>query len=306
MKGQLRAVRELIEYQLLLSARSVVRLCPARLAVALGALLGQVVGRLVRARRQTVLENLRLALPEATERERRRIANRSYAQAGRSLMETLRLGRLSPEQLERLVALKGEEHLGAGLALGKGVVLVTGHFGSWELLGARLTAAGFPVHVLYKKLHNTLVDESLRQSRHSVGLGTIPQGAALRGISKALRRNEVVGFLFDQDARRDGIFVDFFGRPASTFQGPAMFALRSGAALIPVFIHRLGGHRHCLHLHPPLDLAGLEPDPRSIALITARLNSRLEEEIRERPDHYFWLHKRWRTRPPRQDGDTTA
>jgi len=176
-------------------------------------------------------------------------------------------------------------------------VLVTGHFGSWELMGARLKSHGYPVNFLVGEQKNRAVDDLMNHLRRSKGIGIIGMGASMRHVLRALKSNQFVAMLSDQDAGSRGVFVDFMGRPASTPFGPASFAVRTGAALIAAFILREDLARHRVILEAPLvPNAGASEEEESLRL-TQQYTSLLEKYVRERPDHWLWLHRRWKTRP---------
>jgi KDO2-lipid IV(A) lauroyltransferase len=153
------------------------------------------------------------------------------------------------------------------------------------------------VDFVVQALSNPGVDAMLARSRERAGVGTIPRGAGIRSVFQALRENRCVALVADQDARSGGVFVPFFGTLASTAVGPAELALRTGAPLIVGFATRQDDGRHVLELEPPLEVS--EPrSPDAARRLTAAHTARLEARIRARPEPWFWLHRRWKTRPP--------
>jgi KDO2-lipid IV(A) lauroyltransferase len=165
---------------------------------------------------------------------------------------------LTPARVRDLVTLDGIEHLNRALARGRGVVFVTGHYGNWELFGAAIAANGIPIDFLVGEQTNRRVDDVMNELRRRQGIGIITRAMALRKVLQALTANHMVAMLADQDARRQGIMVDFLGRPASTVRGPAVFALRRQSPLVTGFVHR-EGTRHRAVFNPPIDPAEL-PD----------------------------------------------
>jgi KDO2-lipid IV(A) lauroyltransferase len=274
-----------------------VALFPLRAAAGLGAWLGWAAYRVLRIRRRVSIENIRRSLPFAgDENTADRIACASYANFGRSMMEFLGFRRLHREHLLRMVDFVGRESFDEALAAGRGAVLFTGHFGNFELLGVAIAALGYPVDELTGKQTNEMVDgviNGLRQ-RH---LRTIPHESP-KPVFRALKENRFVAMVADQDARRHGVFVDFFGRPASTPRGPATFAVHQGAPIIAGFIRRAPGGRHIAEITPPI-----WPDPamgreEAIRHLTQAITDRLADAIRRYPAEYFWAHRRWKTQPP--------
>ena len=279
---------------------SLPRLLPHKWSVKAGGLAGAFAFDVVRVRRRVTLENLERAFgDEMTPRERVRVGRRSYVNFAKSMVEMTSLDRLDAQRVRELVRLSGKEHIDAALAGGRGVIVVTGHFGSWELLGAAAVAYGLPVDFIVGEQTNSLVDDYINDLRRSAGIGVIQRGMTVRGVFESLRKNRVVAILADQDARRAGIFVDFFGIPASTHDGAAQFAWKTGCPLVFCAIARGPGETHEAWFEPPVypdteaDRAG------ETRRLTALMTKALEEAIRKHPDHYFWAHRRWKTKPPK-------
>ncbi len=249
-------------------------------------------------RRPVAEANLAIAFPDRTRAERERILAAHYRELGRVVAEYPRLPELAKSRLGECVAeLKGFEHIERALALGKGIVFVTGHFGNFELMGA-FAGQRFPLDVVVKPLRNPLVEARVTALRREAGVGLIPIGAGVRRIFEALRANRGVAMLADQDARRHGVFVPFFGRPTSTAEGPARLALRTGAPMILGFDLRGPDGRHTLEMLPPLERPAPD-DPDPVRTLTAQHAAVLESWVRRHPEMWFWLHRRWKTSPPR-------
>jgi len=186
----------------------------------------------------------------------------------------------------------------AALAEGRGVIVVTGHFGSWELLGASTAAQGIPVDFIVGEQTNSLVDGFINGLRESAGIGIIPKGITVRGVFKSLRKNRVAAILSDQDARGAGIFVDFFGIPSSTYPGAAQFAQKTGCPMIFCSIVRRGDETHDARFLPAMHADPGADRDSEVRRLTAAFTKELESAIRKDPDHYFWAHRRWKTKPP--------
>lgn len=244
-------------------------------------------------------ENLRHALGDThDEPARDLVAAAFFRHLGTNLMEFLLLGRMSPEQVRARVDLVGLEHYREAAAAGRGVLLVTGHFGNWELLAARLGAEGIPVTFLGKSQSNPQVDRLLAGLRARAGVRVIRSGGPLKELVTALRRGEMIGLAADQDAGPEGCFVPFLGRPASFYRGAAYFSWKLGAPVVSGMIFRLHDGRHRLELGP-----AYAPEPGwteevAVARLTEIFAQRLEAAVRRAPEQYFWTHRRWKTRPP--------
>jgi KDO2-lipid IV(A) lauroyltransferase len=187
---------------------------------------------------------------------------------------------------------------------GKGAVCMTGHFGNWEYMGA-MVAQHFPMAFLYQPQNNPYADALIRRTREKVSMRSIPRNS-LRDILKALRQKQFVAILADQDAGRSGIFVNFMGRPASTAQGPAAFVLKTGAPILFVVSLRQRGGKHLVESEALTfdDLPAHWSEDEKVLHITQRWSEVLEKYIRLYPDHWFWMHRRWKTLPAEEQ--TTA
>jgi KDO2-lipid IV(A) lauroyltransferase len=242
------------------------------------------------------MKNVMIALP-VNEAQAKDIIRRSYMNLGRSMMEYSAFGRLQPERIQEIVNIEGTEHCDEACRLGKGAVIFGGHYGNWELLGAALVTAGYPVDFLVGRQSNKLVDDTMNNLRRSQGIGIISRDAALRKVMRGLKDNRIVAMLADQDARKAGVFVEFLGRPASSVRGPAIFAIKQGCPVLVALIRRIEGNRHQATMLPPLwpntDLDGDE----AVLELMQRYTDALADAIRRYPDQYFWAHRRWKTQP---------
>ena len=297
-KGRSRHIRYRMEYAFVRLMEAVVCLLPPGVARALGRLLGFLAFSLFRIRREVTLGQLKAVFgKEYSERERVAIGRRAYENFAMTVVEFSRFPVCSPGEILEMVEMEGREHLDRALEGGKGAILVAGHFGNWELMGAALRAAGYPVNFLVGRQHNGLVDRRMNEYRRMMDIGIIPRGIALRGVIHALRKNQFVAMLSDQDARRQGIFVNFLGRKASTPQGAAVFARKVGCPIIvgSSFRGKRGAHR--IVLAEPVVPPVTENKARDIRLATQRFTDLLSGAVRQQPDHWFWPHRRWKTVP---------
>lgn len=276
------------------------RLFPLKAAVWIGGALGAFAFEVARIRRSVTLDNIERAFGSSLgSKEKVRIGKRSYVNFAKSIVEFAFLEKLKRGDYERLVRFHGLENLCEPLERGHGAIAVTGHFGSWELLGAAVAAKGVPVDFLVGEQTNDLVNDIMNRLRRSAGIGTIERGISARGVFESLKRCRVVALLADQDARKAGIFVDFFGIPASTFQGPAQFSLRTGAPLVCCCIVRREDDTHDAFLLPPIYPRSNGDREEEVRRLTQEHTKALERCIRTHPDHYFWAHRRWKTVPPK-------
>jgi Kdo2-lipid IVA lauroyltransferase/acyltransferase len=289
--------RHKLEEQALLGLGAAFRRLPRSLGLALGESLGDLV-YLLGIRSQVTRENLRSAFPEWSAKEVRRTAHRCYRHFGALLAEFSRLPLLRSENVSSLVDFEGWEILDQALQAGKGGIVVTGHLGNWELMGAAVAVRGYPVSYVVTGQENELVEGLMDRLRESAGVRIIKRHQALKGVMKDLQANRLVAIISDQDAHEAGAFVPFFGRLASTPRGAALFALRSGAALIFADSYRQGRGK----LKVVLERISQDQlsDDREAAIneLVRRYTARLELSVRRRPEQWFWMHRRWKTPPP--------
>lgn len=271
---------------------------PGPLAYGMGALLGSLVGSVLRIRREVVDRNLARAFPERARKWRNRVARGSYRHLGREAVAILRLARTEPEELVRRCPVPDLEELEAALEEGRGALILTGHVGNWEVAGATLAARGIPLYAVARRQGNPLFDRDLNRTRERMGVRVIEEGDAVRRVVDEVRAGHVVALVADQNVRKGGVFVEFFGVPASTARGPALFALRSGA---PVFVGaalREGAPGRYRGVLERLEVERTGSTADDVEALARRYSRGLERIIRRAPEQYFWQHKRWKTRPP--------
>lgn len=255
---------------------------------------------LLGVRRQVVLANLRLAFPEKSEAERRAIARATYRNLGRLAPEFLLVPRLTPAELERIFVYDGWERFEAARARGRGVLACTAHFGNFELLAAAHTLRGVPITMVSRRMGESRVNELWRRGRARAGVEdlVVKRGETLAAARRALAQGRVLGYVIDQNQpRRRAVFPTFFGVPAATSPTPAVLARRTGAAVLFVLAVPLGDGRHRVLIEGPLELPDTGDHRRDAHLFMQDLNDRLERRVREHPAQWYWLHRRWKTRP---------
>jgi KDO2-lipid IV(A) lauroyltransferase len=276
-----------------------VRLWPERWVDGFARRAGWIWFHLLRGRRGVILENLGRAFPTMPELERRELAERACVHLLRALLEFLRIPRYVRSGFDNVEPIEGLEHYFAARQQGRGVLVLTGHLGSFEVAAAsfRVRYPDHPLSMVVKSFPRS-VDRVVSKIRRAADLALIPASGGLDPIRHALKRNEAVAFVLDQNAtRRIGVFVDFFGRPACTMSALAVLALRTKAPVLPVAAYRDTAGRHHLVVHSPIPNEQGDNLQDSIAKTTRRYNAFLEEQIRLHPEQWLWTHKRWRTKP---------
>lgn len=296
-----KGVVQRLEYALFRAFVGALAALPESAALAMGAGAGWFAGSVLRVRRQDVDRNLTWAFPERDPRWRRRVARASYAHLGREAVSTFRISARGPAEVVARTTMEGFDAFRAAVEEGKGVILVTGHLGNWELGGAAFASRGLPVDAVAKGMSNRRFGDFLVAYRRALGVHLVELGDAPREALRSLRRGRVLGLIADQNAREQGVFVPFFGRPAATFRGPALFALRTGA---PIFLgvgFREPGvparYRVVVEEVPFVPIGDLD---RDVLALTAAHTAALERAVRQAPEQYLWQHRRWKTRPPEQ------
>ncbi len=291
----MRRMRHRVEYLLTRGLGTLVQILPYQASICIGSFLGDLAFSLIGVRRKVTLENLKKAFgKEYNEKEIKKIARESYRNIGRGFVEYAMFPVLK-KRLDKLVEFEGLENFEQALKKRRGAVVVAGHFGSWELMGAATSQKGYPIDFLVGEQHNILVDNLMNRYRQLMGIGIIKMGVATRGVIKALRNNRFVAMLSDQDAGKDGTIVNFFGYPASTPKGPAAFALKTSAPIIMAFIIRQNNKRQRIILTEPIYIQKSKNKDEDIKNLTQAYTSILEDFIRKYPDHWFWPHRRWKS-----------
>ncbi len=292
-------IKGLIEYILALLLLKTFGLMPRRAAHRAAKALAWLGFHFARRQRLAGLENLRMVMPELREYEHVRILRGCFENIGRLLVEFSHFPELNKANISQFVVHDGLENYLEGLRRGRGVIFMTAHFGAWELSSFGHSVHGYPLKFVVRPIDNPRVEELVSRYRTLGGNVPIRRGSAARDILKALRRNEAVGILFDQNTTRsEGVFADFFGIPAATTPAIATFALRTGAAVVPGFLiwdQILGKHR--LRLDPPVELIDTGDLSHDVVENTKTFNRILEGYVKRYPDQWLWIHRRWKTRP---------
>lgn len=291
-------MKVLVERALFKFLKAVFAPLPRRLCLAIGRLAGSAFFCLDGRHRRLALRNLATAFgTEKAPAERRAIARSSFRHFGAVTADVLKLFHLSAERTRALLEVEGEEHLTRALASGRGALIVTGHIGNWEVAAAAMSRFG-KLNVIARRLDNSALEKELLGLRRRLGATVIYKKEAARRVLEALRAGEIVAILIDQNVlRREGVFVDFFGRPASTTPGLAAFHLRTGAPVVPVFCRPTATAAYRIVVHPPPELPAGGPDEANVLKITQILTKIIETEVRRTPEVWLWFHDRWRSRP---------
>lgn len=277
---------------------AVVRRLPRPVVLAVGRRLGRVWGALDKRHLAIAADNLRRAFPEWDEARVQRTARGVYAHFGAVLMDLLWMEGRPAEQLLALADLEGVEHLQAARASGRGVVAPSGHIGNWEIQAVASVPLVGNVAMIARPLDNPALDRRLVGLRTSTGNTVIYKQKALAQVIKTIREGGIVAILIDQNVQaKDGIFVRFLGRPACTTTVAAALALKTGCAIVPVHCLLQPSGRYRMIYGPPVEWTGTGRRDEDVAALTQALTSVIEGWVRETPEQWLWLHRRWKTQP---------
>jgi KDO2-lipid IV(A) lauroyltransferase len=268
-------------------------------AAAIGSAIGGLGYAPLGIRRGVVEQQIGMAFPEMSVREVRETARAAYRHLGRNVAEVALIPRIGPQGvLDLFTEVEGWSLVDDALAAGRGVVVVTGHLGNAELAGSYFAARGVPTDAIARRQANPLFDRYVTAMRERIGMHVIMDSEAVRGSMRALKSGRLVAFLADQGVRgMASTFVPFFGRPAKTPRGPAVFALRLDAPVLVASSMRLPSGRFRMTVEAiRVDHTG--DRERDIDVVVARYTAALERHIRRAPEQYFWHHRRWRRQPP--------
>lgn len=290
----------LIEWALVIWLAKVFDWLPESAAYALGSGAGRLAFRLDRRHRTIAVENLTRAFPEEySPAEVERLARAVFENLGRTAVEIARSGRLLLERNAHAVQIDNLDRLLEARGRGKGVLVLMAHFGPWELLPLIAALRYGPCHAVARPLDNPWLDDLLTGLRERRGNRVIRKRDAVQAVLQVLRRGETVGIMIDQHiSEKEGVVVPFFDRPASTAFAPALIAMRSGAAVLPVVILREGPGRYRVLVGDEVPVRKSGDLKADLVENTARFTAAIEAFIRMHPDQWFWVHRRWKTQLP--------
>ena len=281
-----------------------VGLLPRTMAREAGAGLGWAAYLLFGRLRQVGLRNLELAFPEWTPARREQVLRLEYRNLGWLLSEFCQMPGYSLAEANGFIEYAGLEHYRAARSRGKGVLIVTGHLGAWELSSFYHSLAGYPMGLVIRRLDNPLVDEYVNRVRCLHGNRVIHKDDFARGLISAMRAGETVGILMDTNMTPpQGVFVPFFGVEACTASGLARVALKTDAAVLPGFLlWDEGKRKYVLRFGPCMELVRSGDADADVKANTARFTAEIERYVRAYPEQWLWMHRRWKTRPAGETG----
>ena len=263
-----------------------------------GEKLGTMAFYLLKKRKKIALNNLNLALGrEKNQEEIEQICRGSFKNIGKDMMEISRCFDFENSYLKEMVTFEGRKHLDHALKGGKGVIALTAHLGNFPLMGFRLVNEGYPLSLIARDPENPKVAKMITSFRNDAGIESIPDKPRRTCVSRclgALEKNRILFLQIDQNAPVTECWVDFFGYLVPTFKGPVIFSIRKGAPILPMFIIRNPDTHHKITVHPAFELTTNGNTQENITSNIARLTKIVEAVIREHPEQWWWIHRRFK------------
>ncbi len=289
--------RRKILYILLLLLHKIILLLPLRLAIAVGKFSGFLAYLFLPRYPRITKENLRKAFNnEKSIQQINKIAVNVFCNLGMSIAEVLSMPKIK-RQLDKRIYGVGFEKLDNALSKGKGVIIISAHLGNWELLPLYYAAKDYPANVMARRIYYEKYDEWVKVLRENTGANIIFRDESPRKVLEVLKNNETLGIMPDQDIDSvDGVFVNFFNRPAYTPSAPVALAIKMGCPILPCFIIRENG-RHKIVVEDPVDLVITDNKQEDIIKNTQTWSAIVESYIRRYPEQWVWMHRRWKTKP---------
>jgi KDO2-lipid IV(A) lauroyltransferase len=252
---------------------------------------------LVAKSRLIVLHNLQRSFPEKNSKEIIKIAKGVYRHFSIVAAEFFDMPSITRDNIDRWVEVEGMEYADAALSQNKGALSIVAHFGNWELLTIAIPMLVRPMYIVYRPLDSPVIDNMVEYVRTMHGNSLIPKGGSGKKVLELLKENQIIGILSDQNvAAYEGVFVDFFERPACTGVGLAVMAMRSGSPVVPVFMARQKSGKYKLIIKPFLKAVCTDDYEADLQVNTQRFTKIVEDVVREYPDQWFWFHQRWKTK----------
>ena len=287
-------------YKTLMFMSRLVRCLPYDLLLFIGRILGNIYYLVVKKQRKRAIEQMMPAL-NISESEAKKLVRASFVNLARNMLDILYMPNLTPENIDNYVEFEHQERIDAAFAEGHGVVVVTGHVGTWEWMSGAVALKGYPVTAIAKLQPNAEYSRALDDLRATVHVEIFTRGTSeLLSAGRALKKGKILGFLADQDGGPGGAFINFLGRTASTPMGAAVFSRKFGSPVLPMFIIRQPNGRHKIIVYDIMHYEDSGDTDKDLLDFTIRMNRIIEEVIREYPTQWLWFQKRWNTPPEMQ------
>ncbi|MCG9127301.1 lysophospholipid acyltransferase family protein [Candidatus Poribacteria bacterium] len=274
-----------------------VSILPRKISLKIGGLLGGIVYKFSLHQRNIAYENIRHSLKNTDEKFLKIYVKQCFQNLGKTAVEFMQFPKKSKELIQDSVQFQGIHHIENALSQGNGAIILTGHFGNWELLAASISTKVAPLTPIVRHLRSHRLNELVTKYRKIAGYTTIDRDTGIRDALRCLRTNNLLGIVADVDTTVNGVFVDFFGRPAYTPYSPIAFALKTGAAILPSFIIRQPDGSHHAIIEPMMELIQTDNKEQDIIDNTQKFTNIIENYIQKYPEQWIWMHERWKTQP---------
>lgn len=285
-------------YRFILILIGFFNLLPRKLSLFAGESLGSLAYLIFPQPRKVTLQNLKTAFPQLSPDSLKKLSLKVFGSLGKNAADAIRLPKMSWEQIQKLVETEGMEHLEKAYSLGKGVIGITGHISNFELLAAYVSFRGYKLSAIGRELYDPRLDELLIRNRQKMGVQNIYSTAGVKEVIKVLKSGRMIGVLIDQDTSRvKGIFVDFFGRKARTPVGPMILALKLKVPMVPMAIIQTREASYKIFVGEEIKPPEGKSEEENTCYLTQKCTDFLEQIIREYPDQWVWMHKRWLRSP---------
>ena len=282
-------------YKTLMFMSRLVRCLPYDLLLFIGKILGNIYYIVVKKQRNRSIEQMMPAL-KISESEAKKLVRASFVNLARNMLDILYMPNLTPENVDNYVKFDHFERIREAISEGHGVVVVTGHIGTWEWMSGSIALKGIPVTAIAKMQPNAEYSRVLDDLRATVNVEIFTRGTSeLLSAGRALKKGKILGFLADQDGGPGGAFIEFLGKPASTPMGAAVFARKFGSPVLPMFIIRQPDGRHMVMVHEIMRYEDTGDTDKDLYNFTKKMTKIIEDVIKEYPTQWLWFQKRWNT-----------
>ena len=288
-----------LEYFAVRSLLGAVGLLPLKASMKFGKSAGKFAGSNFAKLQKTARKNLEIALPDLPRDEKQKIIAGTFESLGRQLGFVSHFKEFTPERVREFVEVVGKENFDEAHASGRGIIFFTGHFGSWEVFNLLPPAFGHTMNILVRRIDNPLVENYVDNLRTRLGCVTLDKMKSARTMFRVLENGEILGILADLNVQeREGVFVNFFGVPASTTTSIAKLALATNAVVLPAFaVWEEDKQKYVVYLEPPVEYEKTENTDEDIENLTQKITGVVEKYVKKYPEQWLWIHKRWNTRP---------
>ena len=285
-------------YRFILILITFLNLLPRRLSLFIGGSLGKLAYLILPESRSTTLQNLKIAFPNLGTGSIREISLNVFESLGKNAVDAVRLPKMSWEEIQKITKVEGIEHLEKAYSQGRGVIGVTGHIGNFELLAAYISLRGYKLSAIGRELYDPRLNELLIKNRQKMGVQNIYSTAGVKDVIRVLNSGRMIGVLIDQDTSRvKGVYVDFFGKKARTPVGPAVLALKFNVPIVPMAIIQTEEENYKIMIQEEIKPLVGKTKEENIYYLTQKCTEFLEQVIRDYPDQWVWMHKRWLRTP---------